>query len=85
MRWRNEHFPVPPGKSANFTFIEYQLFPGRSIGAKRELYQGIVQRFGEHGIAPGDITIVLHEVPLANWGIRGLPASEIELGVKLDV
>ncbi|HEX6706110.1 MAG TPA: tautomerase family protein [Albitalea sp.] len=80
-----EHFPVPPGKTENYTFVEYQMFPGRSINAKRKLYQGIVQRFGELGIQPSDIVIVLHEPALENWGVRGLPASEVELGLKLDV
>ena len=82
---RPEHFPVPPGKTENYTFVEYQLFPGRSLEAKCKLYQGIVRRFGELGIQPSDIIIVLHEPPLENWGIRGLPASEVDLGFNLNV
>ena len=65
--------------------MEYQLFPGRSLEAKRKLYQGIVQRFGALGIQPSDIMIVLHEPPLENWGVRGLPASEVDLGLDLNV
>jgi phenylpyruvate tautomerase PptA (4-oxalocrotonate tautomerase family) len=81
-----EHFPVPPGRTENYTLVEFLLFPGRSLEAKRSLYQGIVRRFGALGIAPGDIIIVLHEPPLENWGIRGgLPASEVDLGFRLDV
>jgi phenylpyruvate tautomerase PptA (4-oxalocrotonate tautomerase family) len=80
-----EHFPVPPGKTENYTFVEFQIFPGRSIEAKRALYQGIVSRFGALGIQPRDIIIVLHEPPLENWGIRGLPASEVDLGFNLNV
>jgi phenylpyruvate tautomerase PptA (4-oxalocrotonate tautomerase family) len=76
---------VPPGKTENYTFIEFQVFPGRSIEAKRALYRGIVSRFGELGIQPSDIIIVLHEPPLENWGIRGLPASEVDLGYELKV
>lgn len=38
------------------------------------------------GIEGNDIMIVLHEVPLENWGIRGgKPASEVDLGFKVDV
>lgn len=80
-----EHCPIPPGKTQNYTFVEFLLFPGRSIEAKRNLYQGIVQRFGLLGIQPADILIVLHEPPLENWGIRGLPASEVDLGFNLKV
>ena len=79
------HCPIPPGKTENYTFVEFILFPGRSLEAKRRLYQGIVQRFGVLGIQPSDILIVLHEPPLDNWGIRGLPASEIDLGFDLNV
>ena len=38
-----DHCPVPPGKTGNYTFVEFLLFPGRSLEAKRRLYQGIVR------------------------------------------
>jgi phenylpyruvate tautomerase PptA (4-oxalocrotonate tautomerase family) len=74
-----EHFSVPPGRSENYTFVEILLFYVRSVEAKRHLYQSIVRRFGELGVAPDDIVIALQERPLENWGVRGLPASEAEL------
>jgi len=83
---RPEHFHVPPGKTENFTLVEIALFAGRSLEAKRFLYQAIVKNLGEVGIAPGDIFIVLQEIPLDNWGIRGgIPASEVDLGFKVNV
>lgn len=83
---RPEHFATPPGKTENYTFVEINLFPGRSLAAKRALYQSIVRRFGELGIAADDIIIVLHEPPLDNWGIRGgYPASEVDIGFDLKV
>lgn len=85
IEYKPEHFAVPPGNPENRTFVEITLFPGRSLDAKRKLYQSIVRRFGELGIVPSDIFIVLLEPSLDNWGIRGLPASEIDLGFKLDV
>lgn len=81
-----EHFAVPPGKSSRYTLVEIQIFPGRSLAAKRALYQGIVQRFAALGIEPSDVLIVLQEPPLDNWGLRGgVPASELDLGFRLDV
>jgi phenylpyruvate tautomerase PptA (4-oxalocrotonate tautomerase family) len=81
-----EHFAVPPGKTENYTLVEIVLFPGRTLDAKRNLYKSIVRRFGEIGIAPSDVFIVLYEPPLDNWGIRGgLPASEVDLGFNLNV
>jgi len=81
-----EHFAVPPDKTDNYTLVEITLFAGRSLVAKRNLYQSLVKRFGEFGILPSDVFIVLNEQPLDNWGIRGgQPASEIEIGFKLNV
>lgn len=81
-----EHFHVPPGRSENFTLVEITLFAGRSIDAKRSLYQAIVKNLGMVGIAPTDVFIVLNEVALENWGIRGgIPASDVDLGFKVNV
>jgi phenylpyruvate tautomerase PptA (4-oxalocrotonate tautomerase family) len=83
---RPEHFHVPPGKTGNYTLVDISLFAGRTIEAKRALYQAIVKNLGALGIAPDDIFIVLHEVALENWGIRGgVPASEVDLGFKVNI
>ena len=83
---RPEHFAVPPQASENYTLVEIAMFVGRSLDAKRKLYQGIVRRFGELGIEPKDVFIVLNEIPKENWGIRGgVPASEVDLGFKIEV
>ena len=81
-----EDFIVPPGSTENYVLIELSIFPGRSLDAKRQLYRAIVDGFGKRGIAPTDIRIVLHEVPMENWGIRGgIPASEVDLGFSVNV
>ncbi len=81
-----ERFHAPPGKTDNYTLVEISLFAGRSIEAKRALYRAVVSNLGAIGIEPADIFIVLHEIPLENWGIRGgVPASEVDLGFKVDV
>jgi phenylpyruvate tautomerase PptA (4-oxalocrotonate tautomerase family) len=81
-----EHFAVPPGKSENYTFVEIQIFPGRSLEAKRQLYKEIVNRFSQIGIDANDVFIILNEPPLENWGIcGGQPASEVNLGFDLNV
>jgi phenylpyruvate tautomerase PptA (4-oxalocrotonate tautomerase family) len=82
---KREHFPIPPGKTENYTIVEISIFPGRSLDAKRNLYKGIFQRFEKLGIQATDLIIILNEPPLENYGIRGLPASEVEIGFKLDV
>jgi len=81
-----EDFEIPPGKTERYTLIEITMFPGRSLDAKRRLYRALVQNLGALGIAASDTFIVLHEPPMENWGIRGgVPASEVEIGFKVDV
>jgi phenylpyruvate tautomerase PptA (4-oxalocrotonate tautomerase family) len=80
------HFAIPPGRGEKFTLVEVTMFSGRSIDAKRRLYQAIVRNFDAIGVPPTDIKITLIETPPENWGLRGgLPASEIDLGFKIDV
>ena len=56
------------------------------MGAKRTLYQAIVRNLAALDVPPSDIKITLLETPPENWGVRGgLPASEIDLGFKVDV
>lgn len=82
----SERFHVPPQKTENYTHVEISLFAGRSIEAKRALYKAIVHNLCLLGIASDDVFIVLHEIPLENWGIRGgVPASEVDLGFKVKV
>jgi phenylpyruvate tautomerase PptA (4-oxalocrotonate tautomerase family) len=77
---------VPTGRSEQFTRIESKLFSGRSLEAKRRLYRSIVQNLAALGVPKDEIKIILVEVPLENWGVRGgLAASEIDLGFKVDV
>jgi phenylpyruvate tautomerase PptA (4-oxalocrotonate tautomerase family) len=81
-----ENISTPPNKSERYTLIEITLFAGRSMDAKRKLYQAIVRNLGALGVPALDIKTVLIEVPVENWGVAGgRPASEIDLGFKVDV
>lgn len=69
-----------------YTLITIDAFSGRSLDAKRALYQAIVTNLEALGIPKSHVKIVLHEVPKENWGIRGGQAGcDIELGFKIDV
>jgi hypothetical protein len=83
---QSDSFEYPSGKTENFVTIELTVFPGRSLQAKKTLYQEIVSRLQRLGIQGDDILIVLNEPPLENWGIRGgYPASEVDIGFKINV
>jgi phenylpyruvate tautomerase PptA (4-oxalocrotonate tautomerase family) len=81
-----EDFETPPGKTDNHLLITIDAFPGRSADAKRRLYAGIVRQLDMLGVDPRDVLIVLNEIPLENWGIRGgQSAADVDLGFALDV
>lgn len=81
------NFEYPPDRTPNVTIIEITMFKGRTLKAKRELYQAIVNNLEKNpGIKGHDIMIILHEPPLENWGVRGgKPASEVDFDFKIDV
>jgi phenylpyruvate tautomerase PptA (4-oxalocrotonate tautomerase family) len=79
-------FAVPPGRGDRYTLIDIDLFSGRSLEAKRALYRALVRNLGELGIPPDHIKVLLRESRAENWGVRGgVPASEVDLGFKVDV
>lgn len=79
-------FHLDAGRSQDYTLVEITMFPGRSKAAKRALYAAIVRNLAELGVPSNDVTIVLHEPPMQNWGIRGgQPADEVDLGFSVDV
>jgi phenylpyruvate tautomerase PptA (4-oxalocrotonate tautomerase family) len=72
-------------KSVKTVVIEMTIFPGRSREAKAALYKSIAERLSEFGIASHEILVALHELPMENWGIRGLPADQVDLGFETRV
>ncbi|MBU3625533.1 tautomerase family protein [Polynucleobacter sp. JS-Safj-400b-B2] len=69
-----------------FTHITINAFTGRTLEAKRNLYQAIVARLGAFGIPSDHILILLQESPLDNWGVRGGQAAcDIDLGFKVNI
>jgi len=82
-----DNFEAPPDRTDSVTLIEIVMFRGRSIQAKKRLYQTIVDNLAKNpGIKGDDIFIVLHEPPLENWGLRGgKPASEVDLGFDINI
>jgi hypothetical protein len=52
------HFAVPPGRGEKFTLVEVTIFSGRSMRAKRTLYQeALVRDLAALDVPPSDIKI----------------------------
>ncbi len=80
------HFPLVPGHGDRFTIVTIELFQGRTLEAKRRMYAAIVRNLkAALDLDPGDVRIVLEEAPRENWAMGGKPASEIDLGFKVEV
>lgn len=82
-------FQCPPDKSQPeyFTLISIDCFTGRSLEAKRYLYHCIVENIVALGMIPADhIKILLREIPIENWGIRGGQAAcDVNLGFEVKI
>ena len=79
-------FFYPPGRSRRYTILEFSMFEGRSVEAKKKLIRLLFERFeSELGIAPADVEITIFETPRHNWGFRGLPGDEHELNYRVEV
>lgn len=85
LEYEDDCIITTPKAGPRYTVIEISLFSGRSLEAKRRLYAALAANLAPFGLAPNEIKVILHEVPRENWGLRGLPASEIELGFTVDV
>jgi phenylpyruvate tautomerase PptA (4-oxalocrotonate tautomerase family) len=88
LRYESHAFLCSPklDQPDRYTVVTVTAFAGRSLNAKRDVYRGIVERLDRLGIPPSHVKIILNEVPQENWGLRGgRPASEIELGFKVEV
>jgi phenylpyruvate tautomerase PptA (4-oxalocrotonate tautomerase family) len=79
-------FEITADRTAAFTLVEIVAFPGRSVAAKRALYQSLARRFESAGVTPADLFVVLTEPPLENWSPRnGVSSADIKPSFKLDV
>ena len=79
-------FIYPPDRSARYTIVEFSIFEGRSVEAKKLLIKLLYQRVFElTGISPQDLEITIFETPRHAWGIRGLPGDEVGLNYKIEV
>ena len=79
-------FFSPAGRSPRYTILEFSMFEGRSVEAKKGLIRLLFERFqSELGISSMDLEITIFETPACNWGFRGLPGDEHTLNYKVNV
>ena len=53
--------------------VTVQMWPGRTVEQKRRLVKAITDAMVEHADAkPGNLHVIIHDVPLENWGHAGV-------------
>jgi len=45
--------------------------------AEKQTYKGITKVFSEIVVDPGCLSVIIHDIPKSNWGIRGKQASNL--------
>ena len=81
-------YACPPDreKPEYVTHISIDAIAGRSLDAKRKLYETIVNNLEPFGIPKSHVKVLLRDVPRENWGIRGGQAAcDVELGFTVEV
>ncbi len=77
---------VSTGRSERYTRIEIIGIAARSLEAKRALFKAIADNLEAVGVPRNETRIFMIEPPPESWGIKGgVPASEADLGFKVDV
>ena len=54
-----------------------EMWEGRTDEQKEELIRGITEAFEKIGVPAEALNIIIHDVPKANWGLRGKQASKL--------
>jgi len=81
-----EEFYYPAGRTEKYTILEFSMFEGRTVEAKKALIRLLFERFeSELGVGPNDLEMTIFETPRHNWGFRGLPGDEHSLNYRVEV
>lgn len=80
-----ENVIAPQHHSEQYTIVEVTMIKGRTERAKRRLYKYLVAELGAFGIPASDVRIVLHEPPVENWSLDGVPATEAHRDFTIEV
>jgi hypothetical protein len=83
--FNKEDFFYPAGRSDRYTIVEFIMFTGRSIEAKKQLIRLMFARVQSLGISGQDLEMTIFEEPRHHWGFRGLPGDEHQLDYKIEV
>jgi 4-oxalocrotonate tautomerase len=59
------------GRIQDMPIVHVNVWKGFSDEAKRKVIESITKVFTEMGIPAEAVEVVIHEIPMENWGIGG--------------
>jgi hypothetical protein len=80
-----ECFLTPADRTIDYTIIEVSMFQGRSADMKKDFIRQLFRNAASVGVGVNDLEITITETPMANWGIRGVPADELHFDYSVNV
>jgi 4-oxalocrotonate tautomerase len=58
--------------------VTIQMWEGRSVEQKRDLVKAVTKAVVDIvGATPENTTVIIHDIPKANWGMKGALASDL--------
>ena len=57
--------------------VQVDMWEGRTVEQKAKLIKLLTKAFEEIGVRPSSLTIIIHDIPKTNWGLRGEQASQL--------
>jgi len=79
------HVAMPDGSAEEYVLATVTLFSGRTDQTKRRLFAALTGALTAATDAAPTVDIVLHEVPVENWARDAIPATERDLGFRIDI
>ena len=58
--------------------VHVHLWKGRDAETKKKIIEGMTKVFTDLDIPKQAVTVVIQDTPKENWGIGGVPASELD-------
>jgi phenylpyruvate tautomerase PptA (4-oxalocrotonate tautomerase family) len=80
-----EHMIIPGRHSQRYTIVVITMFAGRTMTTKRCLYQQLVAGLAEVDVPAADVQVIVHEAPMENWSLEGVPSSETDPGFTVTI
>jgi 4-oxalocrotonate tautomerase len=57
--------------------VVVETWAGKTDDQKATLIRGITRAFEEIGVTADQVQVIIHDVPKANWGLRGEQSSRL--------